>query len=308
MRTSSMLLGLLLTVTGATVADAQLAPAWMVPVSANTPGEYGTYWLTDLAIHNPQGFTLPVAIQLLPSDRENWSVPTVVVDVPSWGTANLWDVLSPDVLDHVGTAALLVWTDLDPADCPSDSCDLLVTSRTFTPDPLSADGEFGQTVPAAAAADGLDWVTLGYLAGVLNDGGAFRCNVGVASWTAGWTTVRLDVQDADGFVLATEELRIPPFGHVQRRLATAVEGGSLVFYLVDGPDDALVFPYASVVNRATGDASYLSARWSQVGLEAGATVQRARPAPPRPAAEGGKRSIARAPGARPEAAGRNSLQ
>ncbi len=292
MRRSTVLLSTVLLLLAVGGLDAQLAPAWMVPVAANTPGEYGTFWLTDLSIHNPQSVTLPVAIQALASNRENWSVPTVVVDVPPWGTANLWDVLGPEVLDLEGTAALLVWVDLDPADCPGDWCDLLVGSRTFTPDPLSADGEFGQTVAAARAADGVDWATLGYLAGVLNDGAVFRTNVGAASWTAGWTTVRVDVQDADGTVLATEELRVPPFGHVQRRLATAVEGGSLVFYLADGPDDALVFPYASVVNRATGDGSFAPARWSPVGLEAAAASARARGPRPLPEVEGEVRRVA----------------
>ncbi len=293
MRPLRLILVLLAVLAVAASAAAQLAPAWMVPAAASTPGEYGTFWLTDLSVHNPHADTLPVTVQALPSGKENWSVPTVRFDVPAYATVNLWDALGPDGLNLDGTAALLVWVDRDPADCPGAICDIYVSSRTYTPDPLSEDGEFGQTIPGQRIDEGVAWDGFGYLAGLLNDGVSFRCNVGVASWTADWTTVRVDVQADDGTILATEELSAPPFGHVQRRLATLVEGGSLVFYLADGPDDALVFPYASIVNRATGDASFLAARWSVVGVGT-ASVSAASPAeriPRRPLAAGSVRTL-----------------
>jgi hypothetical protein len=205
-----------------------------------------------------------VVVQILPTGSTNWEVPTLDIDIQPWETLNLWDVLGPDVFDHDGTAAILVY--VDPAvDCePVESCDLLATSRTYT---LDGDGigEYGQSVPGFTLISGTDSATLGYVAGVLNDGANFRCNIGVASWTADWTTVQVDVQDDVGSILATEELRIPPFGHIQRRLATEVFGGSLVFYLVAGPNDALVYPYASVVNQRTGDPSFLAAQPSLAG-------------------------------------------
>ena len=43
-------------------------------------------------------------------------------------------------------------------------------------------------------------------------------------------------------------------------------GGTVVFYLVEGPDDALVFPYATVVNNTTGDPAYVPALASSVGV------------------------------------------
>jgi hypothetical protein len=291
MRPLQLILALLAVLAVAGSAAAQLAPAWMIPAAARTPGEYGTFWLTDLSVHNPHAEALPVAVQALPTGSENWSVPTVRFDVAAFATVNLWDALGPSGLALDGTAALLVWVDRDPADCPGAACDIYVSSRTYTPDPLSEDGEFGQTIPGERIDEGVSWDGFGYLAGVLNDDVSFRCNVGIASWTAEWTSVSVDVQADDGTILATEELVVPPFGHVQRRLATPVEGGSLVFYLVDGPDDALVYPYASLVNRATGDASFLSARWSVVGVGV-ASVSTARSAArARPRAAGPVRTL-----------------
>jgi hypothetical protein len=101
---------------------------------------------------------------------------------------------------------------------------------------------------------------------VLNDGDFFRCNAGVASWTADWTRVRVDIQDADGQIVTSEVFDVPPFGQIQRRLLTSGFGGTLVFYLESGPDEALVFPYATVINQQTGDASYLFASSSVVGV------------------------------------------
>jgi hypothetical protein len=133
-------------------------------------------------------------------------------------------------------------------------------------DPRGGSGEFGQTIGGRSAWRGVDWWTFGYAAGILNDGVDFRCNIGVASWSAEGVVVQVDVQSDGGEILASEELRVRPFGHQQRRLATRVGGGSLVFYLVQGPDDALVYPYASVVDQRTGDPSFIPAEPSEVGV------------------------------------------
>jgi hypothetical protein len=261
-------------------AAGQLAADWMIPAAAHTAGEGGTFWRTDLSLHNPHAYQLPVHVQALESDRVNTtSVPTLSVTLEPYETLNLWDALGPDLFDLGGTAALLVYADRQLACDPLEACDLLVTSRTYTLAGGSGPGEYGQGIPGRAVTSGVDWWTYGYGAGVLNDGLDFRCNVGVASWTAEWTTVQVDIQDAAGIILATESLEVPPFGHVQRRLQTAVGGASLVFYLVEGPDDALVYPYASVVNQATGDPTFVTVEPSVVGVS---VDKRNRPALIRP--------------------------
>ena len=265
----------------AIAAEAQLDADWMIPAAAHNPGARGTYWMTDLSIHNPHEYELPVVVQALPSDTTNGEVPTLTFNLYPWETINLWDVLGPEVFDIGGTAAMLVYADPSLACDPIEDCHLLVTSRTFTPERDGA-GEFGLTVPGAGVGRGTDWSTLAYAAGILNDGEFFRCNAGVASWTPGWTTVQLDVQSPEGAIEYSEVFEIPPFGHVQRKLPKSASGGSLVFYLIEGPDDSLVFPYATVINQETGDGSYVFAEASAVGnsvaKRAHAVVQR--PAPP----------------------------
>lgn len=262
-------------------AEAQLDADWMIPAAAHNAGARGTFWMTDLSIHNPHEYELPVVVQALPSDTTNDEVPTLTFNLYPWETINLWDVLGPEIFDIGGTAAMLVYADTSLACDPIEDCHLLVTSRTFTPERDGA-GEFGLTVPGAGVGRGLDWSTLGYAAGILNDGEFFRCNAGVASWTPDWTTVQLDVQSADGDIEYSETFEIPPFGHVQRRLPKSATGGSLVFYIIEGPDDSLVFPYATVINQQTGDGSYVFAEASAVGVSVAkrAEAQGRRPVPP----------------------------
>lgn len=282
-----VLASLLLIACVAAPAAAQLSADWMVVAAAHNPGARGTFWSTDLSLHNPHEYELPVLVQALPSDTVNFEVVTWSLRLLPWETVNLWDVLGPQGLALEGTAALLAYADPSLACDPIEDCHFLVTSRTWTPAPGSALGEFGLTVPGIGAERGGDWSTLSYAAGILNDGDAFRCNVGVASWSDGWSDVRMDVQDSAGNIIASEVFEVPPFGHTQRRLETRVTGGSLVFYLESGPEAALVFPYATVINQETGDASFFFAEPSAVGASVAknrATV------PPRPAVPVSSRS------------------
>jgi hypothetical protein len=249
-----------------TPVAAQLAADWMVPAAAHNRGSRDTFWRTDLSLHNPHEYDLPVVVQILPSDSVNFDVPTMDFTIYPWETVNLWDVLGPDFFDIKGSAAILAYADPSLACDPIEDCHFLVTSRTYTPTTEGGVGEYGLTVPGAAVARALNWSTFAYAAGVLNDGANFRCNAGVASWTSDWTTVRLDIQSAVGEIVTSEVFDVPPFGHVQRRLLTSGEGGSLVFYIESGPDGALVFPYATVIDQHTGDASYLFASQSVVGV------------------------------------------
>ena len=244
---------------------AQLSADWMVPAAAHNKGSKNTFWRTDLSLHNPHEFDLDVVVQILQSDEVNIEVPTLNLTIYPWESVNLWDVLGPDVFDVEGTAAILAYADPSLRCDPIEDCHFLVTSRTYTPEQGGGSGEFGLTVPGAAVDRATDWATFSYAAGVLNDGNTFRCNAGVASWSTDWTRVRLDVQDAGGVILTSETFDVPPFGHIQRRLLSSGDGGSLVFYLESGPEDALVFPYATVINQETGDASYLFAEPSVVG-------------------------------------------
>ena len=270
--------GLLLPMTSA----AQLSADWMIPAAAHNRGGRGTFWKTDLSLYNPHEYDLPVVVQALPSNTVNEEVPTISFTLYPWETINLWDVLGPEVFDLDGSGALLAYADPALACDPIEDCHLLVTSRTYTPEDGGGDGEYGLTVPGVGVERGADWSTLAYATGILADGEQFRCNVGVGSWASEWITVRLDVQDSGGAIVTSDYFDVPPFGHTQHRLPAAVTGGTLVFYLESGPADSLIFPYATVINQKTGDASFFFAEASTVGATVAKELRRttARPSPP----------------------------
>ncbi len=264
----------------------ELTSAYAVTAAANTAGKLGTDWHTDLTLYNPQEHAVPVVLHFLPSGQSNsGQVPTVTFEVLPWETLNLWDVLGPKGFNARGkTGALLVYADEDRITCSGTSCHFAVFSRTYTLDPKGGRGEFGQALPGVAAHLGLDWSVIAYLPQLTNNAD-FRTNLGVASWTPAWVKVRVELQEASGAVIGSKDHQVPPFGHIQWSLDRSVVGGTAAVFIVDGPADAMVYPYASVVNNVYGDAVTVEAHYTSVGLSAqSATAARSGTARPRPLA------------------------
>lgn len=273
-----VLFALFLASLAATGTARELTSAYVVPAAANATGNGGTSWHTDLTVSNPHGYNLPVTLVLLPSNRDNSdAVPMLDVELYPYESLNLWNVLGPDGFDAIETTgALLVYVDDQAIDCGASStaCDFAVFSRTYTLDPAGRGGEFGQAIPGFPANLGLDRTVLAYMPQLLEDSD-FRTNVGAASWTAEWVQVRLELQDAAGQIIDRHDTWIPPYGHAQWRLPRGVVGGAAVMFIVGGPADAVLYPYASVVNWATGDPVYVEAQCTTVGLTAQAAGTRA---------------------------------
>jgi hypothetical protein len=273
---SRKLLALLLTVMiPAGLAARELTSSYVVTAAANKAGVGNTDWHTDLTLYNPHDYALPVVLQFLRSGQSNTSsVPTVTFDVNAWETLNLWDVLGPDGFSARGsTGAFFVYADDQKIACSGAGCDFAVFARTYTLDPRGGNGEFGQAVPGFPAGLGLDRSVIAFMPQIIDDSD-FRTNCGVASWTNAMVRVRFDLQDAAGNVIDRRDHWVPPFGHVQWRLEHSVAGGTVAAYIMDGPDDAMVFPYASVVNWTTGDAVNIEAHLTTVGVSAQSAVAR----------------------------------
>ncbi len=272
---------LILVVVAAASSARELSWVYVVPAAANTTGLGGTDWHTDLTLYNPHTTTLPVILQFLPSGRDNRSgVPTVELELLPWETLNLWDVLGPNGFNARGkTGALLVYANDRRVACRETSCDFAVFSRTYTLKPGGGTGEFGQGIPGFPAHWGLDRSVIAFLP-QLSDGSDFRTNLGVASWTAAPVTVRVDLQNAAGTIVYRVDHLVPAFGHIQWRVERSLSGGTAAVYILDGPSDAMVYPYASVVNWATGDPAYVEAHLTTVGMSSQAAAPLTLPRPP----------------------------
>lgn len=263
----------------ASAAAREFFSAYMIPAAASKAGKGGTDWHTDLTLVNPHNSPLPIVLYFLPSDADNSGVVAAVTfTLQARETLNLWDVLGPNVFDVPGqTGALLVAVDtkVPGFSCTENSCDFAVFSRTYTLGPLP--GEFGQGLPGFPLQLGLDWSVLAYVPQLFNDQD-FRTNLGVASATKDWVLVGVDLQLPNGAVVQRDTLWVPPFGHKQWPLHRTVTGATAVFSILEGPEDAMLYPYASVVNEKTGDPTYVEAHMTVVGVSAqglGARAQKA---------------------------------
>jgi hypothetical protein len=259
----------------------ELTSAYVITAVANKAGLAGTDWHTDLTIYNPQSRALEVTLIYLPGGQDNSAggFSPGPIQVHPWETLNLWDVLGPNGFAARGqTGAMLVYTDHAANGCPAtagdESCDFALFARNYTLAPYGGTGEFGQDFPGFPAGLGVDWTVIAYMPQIMDDSN-FRTNVGVASWTNAYVTVREDVQDASGNVIGSHDHVIPPYGQTQWRLEdSGITGGTVAAYVVGGSADALVYPYATVVNWTTGDATTVEAQITKVGLAA-ATATRA---------------------------------
>ena len=253
MSTRTQLILVTVVIAGALPAAAQLAPSWIIPAAAHSPGSAGSFWASDIFIHNPHEYDLPVVVHLLPSETENWSAPAIDIELYAWETVNLWDALGADIFAHSGSAALLVYA--DPALSCSDyaSCDFLVGSRTYTYG--NDGGSFGQDVSGVLVAE------RAWAAGARQDG-FFRTNVGIylpVSPAVGQSvSFTVLVRDGEGAEVATATMAFPEAGMQQRSLesmgVSLLTGGSVE---VSCSDPAFPwYGYISRIDYLSGDAVY----------------------------------------------------
>ena len=248
------------------------SPRQLIPAAAATAGAEGSYWRTDLAIHNPSPAPAEVVIELIPTGF------TGGLDDPEWvilpdplqpgQTVVIGDVLGTFFPDHA-TGALVVVA-RNPTDGPVP---IVVSSRTWTPE-TDGIGTLGQGIGGIPWAGGdlmvEEWVLPG-----LESTDAFRTNLGLVNPT--WTyveTFAVEIFDPPGASMGILFYSLNPRAHVQinnllSRLDLEGSGYSAVVRLVnwwditpsgDGPPPSPqvdYVTYASRVDNRTNDPSYV---------------------------------------------------
>jgi len=259
MNTSRYIFITLLLVAVSLPLAAQINDTYVIPASANAAGNFGTRWLTQFSVFNPQlDYPLTVSVTFLPTGGGTAIEKTFIV--PANGT-----VLSDNILDDLfglksGSGALLVATFAeDNPKVPNDvlSRSFLVTTNTYN---NVQSGTYGQTIPGVWA--GLqDFATDGISAvahGVRNVARlGWRTNVGAVNLGRSNVTLRLNIYDAAGKTIKQgATLDIPGLGHRQASLPAEVDGGSIEFFVDDPSKTAVVFPYSSTIDDLSGDPTY----------------------------------------------------
>ena len=252
-----LLLLTFLVVVSALPLAAQVNDTYVIPAAANVGGAFGTHWMTQFSLFNPQlDHALRVSLVYLPTG--GGQARDAFVDLAPNGTYQTDNILN-DKFGVVGTGALLVATFAEDNPTVPDTVldrSFLVTSNTFND---SRSGTYGQTIGGVWA--GLqDFDTDGISAiahGIRNLSSAgWRTNVGAVNLGRRSVVMTVTVYDAHGNRINQSPFTVPPLGHVQDVLPVQVDRGSVEFWIDDPSLEAVVFPYTSTIDQLSGDPTY----------------------------------------------------
>jgi hypothetical protein len=174
-----------------------------VPAAAAAAGASGSFFVTDLEVHNPGSKTVSYRFLWLPREHDN-SQPqqSDVFTLAPKGSTRYSDILSEvfGAEDAVGAVALLV-----------EGGRIEVMSRTCN---LSDDGSFGQSLPGFPT-DAL--MGSGERARILfmTENDDFRSNLGLLNGSDIPITVAWRLFSADGTQLGGGSVGLDPFGNTQ---------------------------------------------------------------------------------------------
>jgi len=233
------------TIAAALLPLAASATTLVIPASGTGPGSNDSHWQTELTLHNTSVSTITATLTF----HDNFGAAgTTTVDVAPRATVTLADVVANRFGRSTATGAIEVTFDSAFAQ------KLTVSSRTFN---KSANGEFGQDIPAVDLAGVPDTGSIIVLSGPSSATQA-HFNFGVYATSA--ATVQWELIRADGSVAATKEVPYIAGEQIQY-------GNGIATFFANTPADndtihAIVtsgraFAYGSIVNEGSGDPTYV---------------------------------------------------
>jgi len=228
----------------------------VVPAAANTAGDSGTRWQTDLDLFNAnRDAAARVELALLRANRANPSPVTSQVDVPAGQTLRLANLLGSTF--SAGNAAVGI----------RFVNGVVSAASRFYNTASACGGTFGMLVPGERPAEALDEADTGTFQLLSYSSAAkqgFRVNIGFASHCGHDVDVEIDLLGDDGSVLKTVPLTLLPFEHRQlTRIhsapapATPSVGHGFAAVRVLTPA-SLVHAYAMLIDNVSGDPIYLA--------------------------------------------------
>jgi hypothetical protein len=210
------------------------AKAVLIPASALAAGAYGSFWVTDLKVHNPGAAAATVRIFYLPTQTANASASFGDFIIGPNAT-----LVVPNILKNLYGMEAGFGTLLLVPQSPSGAR-VQAVSRTFNQQTL---GTYGQFIPGVALSG------KGALLG-LGKGAHTRTNAGFAAGPSG-ATLALQLYAADGTALGSPvPYTLGVNAHIQTSDIFAAAGAAAsdnvfgIFTVTAGS----AFGYASVVN------------------------------------------------------------
>lgn len=220
------------------------AATLVVPAAGTGAGANGSHWQTELTIHTaaPRPVTLSLSLH-----QGSTVLGPVSVTLQARETLSIEDVVKTKFNVTGGSGALVI----EASD--RDARTLAVTSRTSN---VSAEGEFGQDIPAVNVSDASGAGDVTALTGP-SEASANRFNFGVYAIEA--TSVKWELVRANGTIAATKNVAYVAGQHAQHNA-----GVQTLFNVQPSDNDTVhaqivsgraIF-YGSIIN-ATGDPSFV---------------------------------------------------
>lgn len=216
------------------------ARALTIPAVGHTAGANGTFWRSDVWLHNPSSASETAELHFFaPGEAPRLHR----VEIPGGSVRVLADLVS-ETWSTNGVGAL----HLEPGE-------LIVTSRTWNDDPA---GSFGQNVPALPPHRALSSAGTHHTLPHAVQDETFRTNVGVAEVAGGPVEVRIEVRGPAGELRCSADWSVAPF---QLRQSSLVELGCATLHggrveIEHRGGAGAVLGYASVVDQRSGDPSF----------------------------------------------------
>lgn len=213
--------------------------SYVIAAASHAQGLSNTNWVTDVVLHNPGTSAAEGYLWFMKGGQNNLGADGQPVAVSPGASLLIGDIVLSLFGEDDASGALLIGSDQP----------LLVTSRTYND---ASSGTFGQFIPGRqieSAVGRNEEVRLIQL----TRSSTFRTNLGVANPTGNGITVVVSLQDAGGTEFASRTLTVPPYGFLQKTDILGADVEDAVAVVSSSTQDAVFFPYASVVDNRTGD-------------------------------------------------------
>lgn len=236
----------------------QLQPAneLDIPIAGKVTNGRGQNFVTDVRVFNPSYDKAAAAlVEYFQAGTSNpIATASTVVNIPPRGTAVLNDIAGASALNKPGTTGGLR---------VSSAESVAVTSNIFDDQRSNAKGTLGQFVTAFTSTQALRRGVIAQLAHQTDATSGFRTNVGFFNPSAETINVRLELRDADGTLLGTNAIVVPPFSQQQNGIPSyfpSVDFTTRPNLTLTFDASAPLFAYGSLNDNVSSDAVFAGAQ------------------------------------------------
>jgi PKD repeat protein len=224
---------------------------YYIPASAKTSGAYGTNWLTDIVINNPNNSNANVKFYFLKAGEDNSNPISANLIVNSKNSLK--------ISDAIGT--LFGLNNISGAIIVESNIPLIITSRTYNDQ--GNEGTYGQFISGISENYALRKDEKGKLIH-LQKNSNYRTNIGFVNASEFNISINVDLFNSDGQPIGSRTYNLKPYEYFQEaniiNLLTSSDVNNAYAYVSTTTENARFFAYASIIDNRTGDPIFIPAK------------------------------------------------